>query len=138
MNKKLIMIFVSAFITGIILVVVASILIKTPEEHANEFVEQLKAGEVKDDSVKDKADDLKQFIEFPTVKKLDQTRMIIDSAENLDNAYEVRVRFQAYEYKDEKDSEDVIESYDGSLYIKMKKIGFRDWDIIDVRIDPYQ
>lgn len=131
------MIFVSAFLTGILLVVVSSILIKTPEEEANEFIEELKAGSIKAESLSDdKQEELDKFIKFPEVKGLDQTRMVIDTAENVDNGYEVRARFQAYEYKDE--GSQVIESYDGDLYITMKKVGFREWDIIDVRINPYE
>ncbi|MGM7700345.1 hypothetical protein ACSVDE_01400 [Pseudalkalibacillus sp. Hm43] len=130
------MIFVSAFLTGVLLVVLTSYLIKTPEEQANEFIEELKAGTISDDSVENKREELEAFIKFPETKELDQTRMIIDSAEDVDNGYEVRARFQAYEYKDE--GSEVIESYDGDLYIIMKKVGFRDWDIIDVRINPYE
>ncbi|WP_257348373.1 hypothetical protein [Pseudalkalibacillus decolorationis] len=113
-----------------------SYLIETPEEKADEFVKELKEDTIAADLPKDQKSALQNFIQFPEKKKLEQTRMVINQAENVDNSYHVKVRFQAYEYKDE--SSEVIESYDGMLVIKMKKTGFREWDILDVTINPYK
>ncbi|WP_261129962.1 hypothetical protein [Bacillus sp. Marseille-Q3570] len=135
-NKKLILIFASAFVSGIILILMISYLIVTPEETAKNFIDDLEAGKVNDESVLDKKSELEEFMQFGEEKDLDNTRMVIKSAENVDQAYEVEAQFQAYEYKEE--GTEVIESYDGSLLIRMKKVGFREWDILDVTINPYQ
>ncbi len=113
-----------------------SYLIVTPEETAKNFIDDLEAGKVNDESVLDKKSELEEFMQFGEEKDLDNTRMVIKSAENVDQAYEVEAQFQAYEYKEE--GTEVIESYDGSLLIRMKKVGFREWDILDVTINPYQ
>ncbi|MCF6136351.1 hypothetical protein [Pseudalkalibacillus berkeleyi] len=131
------MIFASAILAGILLIVLISLLIKTPEEEANDFVERLKSGTVNENALNEQQlTELNAFIQFPNDKDLDQTRMVIYSAEDVDNGYQVRVRFQAYEYKDE--GSKVIESYDGDLYIIMQKVGFRSWNIIDVKINAYK
>ncbi|MCF6411214.1 hypothetical protein [Pseudalkalibacillus salsuginis] len=135
-NKKLILIFAGAFVSGIVLIVLTSYIIVTPEETAENFIEDLEAGKINDESGRDQKSELEEFIQFGERNDLENTRMVINSAENIDQAYEVTAQFQAYEYKDE-DSE-VIESYDGSLVIRMKKVGFREWDIIDVKINPYK
>ncbi|MGP4082742.1 hypothetical protein ACTWQL_22960 [Pseudalkalibacillus sp. R45] len=135
-NKKLILIFSSAFVSGIILILLISYLIVTPEETAKNFIDDLEAGNVNDESILDKKSELEEFMQFGEKKDLDNTRMVIKSAENVDQAYEVEAQFQAYEYKDE--GTEVIESYDGSLVIRMKKVGFREWDILDVTINPFE
>jgi hypothetical protein len=135
-NKKLILIFASAFVSGIILILLISYLIVTPEETAKNFIDDLEAGNVNDESILDKKSELEEFMQFGEEKDLDNTRMVIKSAENVDQAYEVEAQFQAYEYKDE--GTEVIESYDGSLVIRMKKVGFREWDILDVTINPFE
>ncbi len=111
-------------------------MIVTPEETAKNFIEDLETGKVNDESVRDQKSELEEFIQFGERNDLENTRMVINSAENIDQAYEVTAQFQAYEYKD--DDSEVIESYDGSLVIRMKKVGFREWDIIDVKINPYK
>ncbi|WP_408009701.1 hypothetical protein ACJROX_05205 [Pseudalkalibacillus sp. A8] len=135
-NKKLILIFAGAFVSGIILILLISYMIVTPEEAAKNFIEDLEAGKINDESVQDQKSELEEFIHFGERNDLENTRMVLNSAENVDQAYEVTAQFQAYEYKDE--STDVIESYDGSLVIRMKKVGFRGWDIIGVKINPYK
>ncbi|WLD94252.1 hypothetical protein [Alkalihalobacillus sp. AL-G] len=113
-----------------------SYLIETPEEKADDFVTELEAGTITADLPEDQKSALLEFIEFPEKKQLEQTRMVIDHAEDVDNTYQVKIRFQAYEYNDHDD--EVIEAYDGSFVLNMKKVGFREWEILNVTVNQYK
>lgn len=111
-------------------------LVETPEEKADDFVKALEQGKVAADLPAEKKTELMDFIEFPDQYGLEKTRRVINQSEKVDNAYQVKVRFQAYEYKDE--ASDFVEEYKGILVLKMKKVGFKEWDVLDVTVHPYK